>query len=335
MMVAVAVGAAAAWLGLTRRWPRDLAVGRLTALAVGVALVAVPYMLLIGKVTNKPGPQQILNPNDPGNDPLWKTRGKEPAQAPVTGGPVFAAFWNDSAKGRMPAEAVAAAMVAEELTRSFFYAPLAVVAFGLVALRRQVAASPGAWVLLVLAGLNLAVLMLLGTKVGYVSGRHTLLLVLVGCVFAGAALEPLAAALARLPRIGHLWAGRYAPAALLVALVAAALPATLKPLHPQREGHKHAGKWLKEHAAPEDAIIDPFCWAEWYAERALYYVPADPPAAKVHYVVLDDKMRPDEHTRLPRLNLAKEVAASGTVVYWWPEDVPQEKAKVRVFKTVR
>src|SRR5262245_27165224 len=44
LMVAVAVGLVAAWLGLTRKWPRDVALGRLIALGVGVALVAGSYM---------------------------------------------------------------------------------------------------------------------------------------------------------------------------------------------------------------------------------------------------------------------------------------------------
>ncbi|HUR55927.1 MAG TPA: glycosyltransferase family 39 protein [Gemmataceae bacterium] len=333
MMVAGAVGLVAAWMGLTRRWPRDVTLGYLTALAVGVALVAVPYMMLIGTFTIKPAPTQILNPNDAGRDPLKDRMGT--SLAPVAGGPLFAAFWNDSAKGEARAEVVAAGMVAKEWGKSAFYAPLALAAFGLIALRKRVSARPEAWVLVVLAGVNVAVVMTLGTKVGYVSERHTLLLVLLTCVFAGASLEPLALCLSRIPKIGRIWAGKLAPAGLLLALVAAALPSTLKPLHPQREGHKHAGKWLKEHATNEDCVIDPFSWADWYAERTLYHIPPDPPDAKVLYTVLDSKTRPEEHTRLPRMALARDVAASGTVVYWWPENVPPEQASVKVYKTTR
>jgi hypothetical protein len=307
--------------------------GRLAALGVGAAFVAVPYMMLIGKITNKPCPQSIFTPGDPDFDPVKKRTGT--SQAPVAGGPLFAAFWNEADRGTTSAELAAAGMVAKEFIKSAFYVPLAVAVFGLVALRRQIRGEPGAWVLLVLGVLNVGVLMALGTRVGYVSERHTLLLVLIACVFAGAALEPLAAALSHVPKVGRVWAGRFAPAGLLLALALAALPATLKPMHPQREGHKHAGKWLKEHIEPEAALIDPFCWAEWYAERALYYIPPDPPEAKVLYTVLDDKTRPEDHLRLPRLKLAKDVAASGTVVYWWPENVPAEKATVKVYRTTR
>ena len=54
LMVAVAVGVVAAWLGIARSGRASVALGRLAALGVGVALVAVPYMVLIGKLTNKP-----------------------------------------------------------------------------------------------------------------------------------------------------------------------------------------------------------------------------------------------------------------------------------------
>ena len=332
VMVAAAVGLVAAWMGLTRRWPRDVTLGYITALAVGVALVAVPYMMLIGKITNKPGPTKMLTPDGGAEDPRIKAR---TSQAPVAAGPVFAAFWNDSAKGETSAVLVASGMLAKELAKSSFYVPLALAAFGLVARRKKIVGEPQAWVLLVVGGVNVGVLMMLGMKVGYVSERHTLLLVMLACVFAGAALQPLAECLSHVPKLGRVWAGRFAPFGLLLALAVAALPATLKPLHAQREGHKHAGKWLKEHAVPEDCIIDPFCWAEWYGERTLYHIPPDPHEAKVLYTILDAKTRPEEHSRLPRLGLAKDVAASGAVVYSWPENVPVEQAAVKVYKTTR
>jgi 4-amino-4-deoxy-L-arabinose transferase-like glycosyltransferase len=333
LMVALAVAPVALWMGVTRKWPRDLALGRLTALAVGVGLVAVPYMVFIGKISNKPTANQIFSPNpgDPGSDPLWKMKKGE---LPVAGPQVFAGFWNDSASGARP-EVVAAGMLGKELAKSTFYAPLALAVFGLVVLRKRIVREPGAWVLLTLAAVNIGILMVLGTKIGYVSERHTLVLVLIACVFAGAALEPFAALLSRIPRVGHVWAGRYATVGLLLALAVSALPATLKPLHPQREGHKHAGKWLKENAKPGDIVIDPFCWADWYAERTLYHIPPDPENGAVLYVVLDNKTRPEEHTRLPRMQLAKDVAASGVVVYSWPENVPPEQASVKIYKTTR
>jgi hypothetical protein len=339
LVVAGAVGAVAGWLGLTRKWPRDLAAGRVTALLVGVALAAAPYMVVIGKFTNKPSPQQLLDPTANPRELLFQRSGTTRA-APAAGGPLFAAWWDAKADAGRDPYLWGAVAAAGEAVQALHYLPAGLALVGLVLLRRRVSAEPGAWVLVALAGLNAAVLVHLAAKTGYVSERHTVLLVAVGCVFAGAALEPAAAALASLPRVGRFWAGRYAPAGLLVMLAATALPATLRPLHANREGHKHVGRKLGELAAEHAArgepitVVDPFCWAEWYSGRTLYYVPQDQPAATVRYVVLDDKNRPDDHPRLPRLDVARQLAAAGQVIYHWPEGVPAERAKVKLYKFV-
>src|SRR5207248_230773 len=70
---------------------------------------------------------------------------------------------------------------------------------GVFALRRRLTTDPGLCVLVALVGLNAAVLVGLGVTgyyvngkhTGYVSERHTVLLVLVGCLFAAAALAPV------------------------------------------------------------------------------------------------------------------------------------------------
>lgn len=346
LLVAGAVGLTAGWLGLTRRWPRDLALGRLAGLAVGVALIAGPYMLLIGKVTNKPtGDGMIPSLPDPRSQ-LLKDRsgGLPPAGA---GGPVFGAYWV------IPPEAgttgtvwPAVGGVAKELGKGLHYVGAGLAVLGVVFLRRRVAAEPGLALLLVSAGLNVVLLIGLGMKgyhisgahTGYISERHTLPLVMTGCVFAAAALEPVAAALSCLPLVGRFWAGRLAPAGLLLTVVAAALPATLKPLHDHREGHKHAGRWLAGQVRDQDCLIDPFEWAQWYSGRSLHNVPPDPPAAEVTYAVVDDKEHhSDSHERLPRMDDARNVARDGrsVVAYHWPEDAPVAAAKVKVYKLVR
>src|SRR5436305_530462 len=117
-----------------------------------------------------------------------------------------------------------------------------------------------------------------------------MLLVMIGCYFAAAALEPLTALLARVPKLGGMWAGRLAPAGLLIAVIASALPVTLKPMHAQREGFKHAGEWFKaevedkwlaanegrvkeQYDPPYPKLVDPFEWTGWYSGRTLYFVP--------------------------------------------------------------
>lgn len=340
LLVAASTATVAVWLGLTRRWPRDLALGRLTALAVGVALVAAPYVILIGKFSNKPTATHLT---DPGENPRAKLfKGGPDARAnPVGGGPLFAKWMESPVEGTAGRVAWGVEAVAEETTKSLNYGAAVFAVVGLVALRRRVAAEPGLWVLLVLAALNTGLLVYLGTRVGYVSERHTVLLVMIGCLFAAAALEPVANGIALVSKFGGpFWGGKFGPVALLVILVGASLPSALKPLHANRAGHKHAGRWLaealREHeiAGEKVAIVDPFEWAQFYSTRTLHNIPPDPPDATVIYAVLEPNAS-TPHSRLPRLELAEDVARGGKMVYFWPEDGPPERAKVAVYKTTR
>jgi hypothetical protein len=339
MLVAAATGLVAAWLGYTRSWPRDLTLGRLTALAVGVALVAGPYMLLIGKFSNKPTANQMTDPTDNPRAKLWKGQTDARPQA-VAGGPVFAKWMTTPVHGT-PSRAIwGTVAVAEETFKTMCYVPALFAVVGIFLLRRRIAVEPGLWMLLVLGAMNAALLVYLGTRIGYVSERHTVLLSMIGCLFAATAFEPLAAALGTLPKMGLFWSGKFGPPALLVILVGLALPATLKPMHSNREGFKHAGEWLGEHCHTGACVIDPFAWTEWYAGRSLYYIPPDPPPHSpplVTYAIVDDKMHGGEHERLPRLDAAKNVIADGRkeVVYHWPEDVPLDQAKVKVYMLIR
>jgi 4-amino-4-deoxy-L-arabinose transferase-like glycosyltransferase len=349
LMGAVAVGMVAAWLGLTRKWPRDLTLGRLTALAVGVALVAAPYMLLIGKLTNKPTPQHII-PSV--REQVIKD---EKAQAPVLArGPVFAVWWQIP-PGAGPLGVVRPAVVGilEETGKGLHYGAAVLALLGMIALRRRFAADPGLGVLLALVGINVVILLGLGATgyyvrgkhTGYVSERHTVLIVMVGCLFAAAALQTAVGWVGRGPRVGRLVA-----AGLLTVLVAVALPATLKPLHAHREGYKHAGlflqqeheAWLAENEArppelrePAAGVYDPFEWSDWYSGRTLYtkQLPANPDLA---YAVIDNsaKDRSDAHERLPVLDQALGIRKDGRakLVYYWPTEGGPERAAVHVYK---
>ncbi|MFM8274386.1 MAG: hypothetical protein ACKODX_18930, partial [Gemmata sp.] len=157
---------------------------------------------------------------------------------------------------------------------------------------------------------------------------------LLACPFAAAGLPLLAAAAGQLlPRVERLGV-RVTAASLLAALVAGSLPLALKPMHPNREGHKHAGRWLAAHLKGDDALVDPFCWAAWYAGRTLY-VPSgyNPPTSRATYLVLENTAA-TPHSRLPTLPEAKALAAQpgARVVYHWPETVPPERAFVQVIK---
>lgn len=322
LMVVLAVGGVVAGLGVLRRWPRDVAAGRLTALAVGVVLAASPYMLLIGGMSNKSTSKELLerllgNKNPKAKLGSWDQGGiRHPA--------LFAAWYDPTRDGNKAVWAGKA--VAGEVWKAGYYVPCLLAVVGLGALRPRLVAEPETAVLPLLAVINVAVIYSLGLKIGYVSERHTLLIVLIVCHLAASVLGPVA-------RVFAPSGGLLGGVSLLVALVASALPPTLRPLHENRLGHYHAGKYLAGVLNADDAVVDPFSWAEFYSGRSLYSVPPDPEHAATVYAVLENS-KDNPHSRLPRLDLAKQFASPDRVAYYWPETGSAAVAKVVVYKTV-
>ncbi len=330
LMSVAGPGAVVLWLGLSRRWQRDVAFGRLAALGVGVALVAVPYMILIGKISNKPT-SGMMNPFDAPPGPVYRG-GPEGTQRPTSTLAVFAAWWDHERDAGKSRELWAFGAVFKETNKGANYLMWPLAAFALIALRRRLATEPDLWVLVVLIGCNFGLLTYLAARVGYVSERHTVLLTLLACQFAAAGLPLLAAAIGQLlPRVERLGV-RVTAASLLVALVVGSLPFALKSMHTNREGHKHAGLWLSARITDNDGMVDPFCWAEWYAGRTLYRTSWNPPESKRTYVIWENNAA-TPHSRLPVLPEADRVRKlpGSRVVYHWPENVPVDRAKVQVW----
>ena len=190
--------------------------------------------------------------------------------------------------------------------------------------------SPTAWLLTVLCLLQIVVIWRLALVMGYISERHVMMLVLCGVFTTAAALEWLGTKLAASP-INFMHAG-WVTAAPLVILTFCWLPVTLKPLHANRAGHKAAGQWLATHSDPADKLIDPFCWAHYYAGRVFMegVTPNKPAGSKeTFYAVVDGPEK--EHVRLPLMPAAAELARIGKLVYSWPENKPVAQAKVFVY----
>ena len=150
--------------------------------------------------------------------------------------------------------------------------------------------------------------MRMAVVVGYLSERHTVFLMLCGITWAAAELVWLAD---RVPillgKLGLPLAVRWRAvlAATCVSVLAAALLSeALHPLHANRAGHRAAGVWLRDHYRPGDEIIDPFCWAHYYAgavfAEGLAPVPGFRPA---RYIVLENST--NQHSRLPLMDIAR------------------------------
>ena len=69
LLVGFAVGGVILLAWASRRWSRADSLSRLTALGVGVALVAAPYMVLIGKISNKTTPMYLIGDSAETVDP--------------------------------------------------------------------------------------------------------------------------------------------------------------------------------------------------------------------------------------------------------------------------
>jgi|SRR5579883_486132 len=331
LMVAAGPGLVALWLGLTRVWPRDLALGRLAALVIGVGLISVPYIAVIGKLTNKKAGQELMN--NPMGAPRPVFLGGPTSERTTTGLPLFAEWWHEEKDAGKSRNLWAMQAVFKEASKGANYIVWPLAIFAMVALRRRFATEPGLWVLVVLVACNFALLIYLAARVGYVSERHTLLLTLLACQFAAAGLPLFAAGLGQLlPRIERLGV-RITAASILLAIVASSLPFAFKSMHNHREGHKHAGEWLAAHMTDNDAIVDPFCWAEWYAGRTLYRTSWNPEKSRNTYVVWENTTT-TPHSRLPVFPEAKRQKdlPGSRVVYHWPENAPQEKAAIWVYK---
>jgi len=148
-------------------------------------------------------------------------------------------------------------------------------------------------------------------KMGYLSDRHLLFIILCGTYWAVAGVfslgEKLALGAARLwPAIaGRSWMdGRVWSLGLLLLLTVAPLPRTLSRLHAERAGFRSLGRWLAKNTLPGDYIEDPYCWAYYYAGRVFVEgcsgLEAHHPTC--FYVILEESK--NRHPRLVSLEKA-------------------------------
>ena len=193
-----------------------------------------------------------------------------PEQGRIGGGPLLAIWWNGGVKhSPHPPLRWGLWALGREVVRasqSFLWLPILL---GLWRFRKRLVATPGMMVILILAGIYALILVRMAVEVGYLSERHTIFLMLCGMFWAAAELVALADRLPPLlEKLGRPLAERWQPmvaVACLSAVVIAFLSEAAHPLHANRAGHRAAGLWLRDHYRPGDEILDPFCWAHYYA----------------------------------------------------------------------
>ena len=291
LLVSLTMGLVAVLSTLDRRVgvPRGLARG--LAVTLGTALVAGPYMKAIEGVTLK-------------NAAAVMAESVVALPAPAAGATLFAATYDperDGSKLQWVAKAISL-----EATKTFHYAPLGFALLALPFAARRLRTDPAVGVLLVMGGLNLGLVALLAAKVGYLSERHLLPVAFVGCFLAAHAMFGTR----------HFWRPIFGgpltgPAAcwlLYAVIVGSCLPATAKPLHEDRYGHRVLGEYLKANATADDVILDPYNWAQFYSGRSVRGVPGDPPSPRYRWAILEEGEKDHASQTKPRLTGATNVA---------------------------
>jgi hypothetical protein len=336
--------AVAAW---RRGWRWTLSRGAgVTAVALALAS---PYLVATHHLTNKPVGMKLFH------KPLPQPQRGEatsPCGGVAAGRRPLLAVWLSQDRGLAQRLGKALGGVLGELLKGFQYVAWVPAVLGLWWNRRCFRVRPDVWLLPLLFLAHTLVLWRLALAAGYVSERHVLVLVLCG-VF------PAVAGTLELPRRLFAWGrtrtsenapaptGRWclpgnAPAwsaLLLLGLAGVGLPKVLQPLHANRVGHHAAGRWLAEHARPQDLVWDGhFGWASFYSGRLL---PQNPrrlgPADRVSCFVIKGISRERENPYGPtnaQADLPVEVirALGGERVFRWPADSPWDRARVVVWK---
>lgn len=315
-------------------------------LIAGWVVMTVPYMVLIDGISNKPTEraffQKLMGRKV---DPTYFDRqSARPApQVPL------AVWWDDSVNAGQSRSVWAARALWAEYWKASFYVLPAFGLIGLIAVRRRLT-DPRFVLILVFAGFQALLLWTLAMNIGYVSQRHTILLVMVTSIFAAEGFHWLAffaIGLWRTPTARR-WAGdafahtmQSANPWLLVAIWSAivmtvALPRNFHSLHEERKGHKLAGLWMKDNVPPANQIVDPFGWAQWYTTRTLREIPNPTytPGMPDFYVVFTPNAN-SPHSRLGTYEWAEVLAGKkngAEIVFQYPAGVAEKEIDVAVYK---
>jgi hypothetical protein len=324
--VLVAIQSVARW---RRPWRRVLAGG--ACLVLGAGAVAGPYAWTIGGLTVKP---TALN--------LEKSFGVPPANgagASVTGGPLLAVWWQDGDEVT-PAKRTVWGLVSllEVLSKAFFFVFWQPALLGLWLCRDRFRTIPGLSLVALLCVVLFLLLYRVAQVMGYLSDRHSLLIVLCGSYFAVAAIDRtacwVAGMLGRVPLLaGSGWSNplRWSLGWLLAAMLTP-LPRTLEPLHAERTGFREAGCWLAQNILPGDYVFDPYCWAHFFAGRVFTEDARGLPARQppVYYLVFEESK--NKHPRLKEQRVAEKLVRRGKEVRRWQVRRGKDPAAVVIYQ---
>ena len=292
------------------------------ALTVGTIALMSPYVATIGKLTNKPTGQGILE-----GGPDEKTYFDRNSERPGVRLP-FAAWWDANADGKGNKMVWGTKALASEFLKGGHYLLPILALTGIVLVRKRWTEASVLLLILPLA-LHLCVLWFMAGRVGYVSQRHTLLSVMIASIFAAVALPVIAVGVAN--RFNRGSSAAWLVIGVLV-VAASCLPRDFHRLHVDRAGHREAGEWIRDQGNLEYPVVDPFGWTEFYSGRTVKgWTTAHPYKPPFIYAVLEPNAK-SHHSRLPWLEPAQKLAEGGEMVFQFPADVPMDRIKIAVYR---
>jgi Dolichyl-phosphate-mannose-protein mannosyltransferase len=264
-------------------------------LAVSFLAVALPFVIVVGKLTSKPTAIRVLTADE--------------VRAPIAAGSPILASWFSSSSNGMDREVWAVWVLLGMVARGTLFVLWIPALAGLICYRKTIWNEPGA-VAYTLGCVILALLLeRVAATMGYLSDRHMVVLICAIAILAGGFIQRFAALLPA-------WWKYAALLAMVVPVLATGTYRTLEPLHANRAGFRQAGDWLANNVAPGDEIDDPFCWSHFYAGRVFQEtvvagLPVTYPRRK--YVVTERSS--SKHERLGLRDEADLVRSGGTVVF--------------------
>lgn len=296
------------------KWGLRTTATRLALVAVGAVPFVGAYIAITGGLTNKPASRLMLHGTEAAS-----TDRSGPTLLPL------AVFVDSQAQGEHARWVHGAMMLGSETAKSLRYVGALLALAGLIVGFRTVRREPAFWLTVALAVLHALVLWRMAMVVGYLSERHTLLLVLPALIWAALALDRSAN---YLTSIAPRW--RFAPVAVVVGIGLSGAGTLARPLHFNRAGHHAAGRWLAANAQAQDELVDPFAWAHYYGGFFFREGTAQPAGPKSQFIVVEQGSL---HPRLPLIPIASQLAQQGKAVYQWPEQA--ETAKIVVYEVKR
>ncbi len=303
-----------------KRWRRSWGQVVLCSGSLGIAalILAAPFVATTGKLTVKPSAIRV-------EQHLLHSRSE------TATGSLFAVYnVYDGIDEKAPSARFwwSFKVLPWELVKGSFYVGWIAAFLGLWWYRERFRDEPGAWMMVLVCVAVAYALWRIAVVVGYLSDRHTLLILLCAIPWAVAGLAVLGERIAaRNPRLAA------APLCLPLVCALAGLPKTLEPLHEQRAGFREVGLWLAENTHPVDHIEDPLCWAQYYAGRVFLENTSHPIPPGYHphtFVVIEETA--NAHSRVPTYKQALGKVGKGELVHTWEGNRGNKHARVLVYR---